>query len=124
EIILLPNTAPSDSLADRKAVLRMDEGDIIDDEHAGFANGREIFEDALRADQAIASAIKGPGAAERAIPRTATREFDRSGWIKNADKVFSRVPEEIPPWLLTVELLNYPRRRPLAVRRHPPREFG
>ena len=43
----------------------------------------------------IAAAIEGPGTAERAVPRTAAREFDRGARIKLADEIFAAVAHQV-----------------------------
>src|SRR5215510_10715285 len=79
QVILLLDAGPGDSLADRQAMLGLDEGDVIDDEGARLSYRPEILDHAFRAHQPIAASVEGPGAAERAIPRTAARELDRAG---------------------------------------------
>src|SRR6185437_2587069 len=87
KIILLLDAAFLDRLADRIAVTILDEGDVIDDEDAWLTDRAQILDDVLRIAQPIRAAIESPGAAERAIPRTAAGEFDRGARIKNAEKI-------------------------------------
>src|ERR1700744_4745752 len=65
----------------------MHEGDIVDDEHARLAQAGEFIGDDLGRGDAVAAAIKRPGAAERAIPRTAAGELDRSTRVERANEV-------------------------------------
>src|SRR5439155_23600127 len=81
EVVALPDAGARDSIAQLHAVTLLHEGDIIDDEDAGLADPSQILDHPLGAQQAIAAAIKGPGAAERAIPRAAARELDRGAGI-------------------------------------------
>ena len=75
QIEVLADALAGDRLADRKPVLLLDEGDIVDDEYAGLADGGEVLDYPFRADRPIAAAIERPGAAERAIPRASAREI-------------------------------------------------
>src|SRR6516225_1830934 len=69
--------------ADCKAVPLLNERDIINDESAPFPEGGEVLDHAFRAEQSIAAAIESPGAAERAVPRTPARKFDRRAGIEH-----------------------------------------
>ena len=66
----LSDAAPLDLVADGEAVVRLDERDVVDDEHAGLADAPSSSP-AARAETAVAAAVKRPGAAERAIPGAA-----------------------------------------------------
>ena len=79
----------------RHPVLLLQEGDIADNKDAGLANRPQILDRAIRADQPVASAVKGPGAAEGAIPRTAARKFDR-GAIERVKNMLAAMVQEIP----------------------------
>src|SRR5439155_13214508 len=79
QIIPLPDPALFYGPPDRHAVLRMDERHVIDNKHVGLADPCEVFHDGFWGAVPIATTIKGPGAAEGAVPRTATRELNRSG---------------------------------------------
>src|ERR1700736_5930611 len=46
-------------------------------------------------DQPIASAVKGPGAAEGAIPRTAARKLDGGAGIQRPEKIFPTMAQQI-----------------------------
>jgi hypothetical protein len=56
----------------------MDEHHVIDDKHVGLSDASQVFYDCLWGALPIAAAIKGPGAAEGAVPGTATRELNGS----------------------------------------------
>ena len=69
QIIVLADALPGDCLADGEAVLRLDEGDVIDDEHAPLLDRGEVVDHAIGRYEPVAAAIERPGAAERAVPR-------------------------------------------------------
>src|SRR5262249_12805526 len=96
------------------AMLLADEGDIIDDEDAGLADGGEIGDDLLRAAQAIGAAIEGPGAAEGAVPGTAARELDRGTGIERAEEIFAAMAQQVACRAQRVETLDEGGRRALA----------
>src|SRR5215469_13050661 len=75
---------------------------------------RRSFEGALRADQPIAAAVKGPGAAERAVPRAAAREFDRGARVERAKKIFPPVAQQVAGRHQIVERMDKARRRALG----------
>src|SRR6202042_1150610 len=89
EIIALLDAACGDCLADRHAVLGMNEGDIVDDKAPRLLDRAKILDDVLRVDLAIGAAIEGPGAAEGTIPRAAARKLDRGAWIDRAEEIFA-----------------------------------
>src|SRR5215467_15044359 len=113
EIILLADSAARDGLADLEAVLGLYEGDVVDDEHAGLADRREVFGRPLRADHAIAPAVEGPRAAEGAIPWAAARELDRRARIERAEEVLPAALEQIARRDEHVEVLDQARGWPL-----------
>ena len=96
----------SDRLANLHAVFGMHKGHIIDDEYAGFANLSQLRGHNLGTDAAIGAAIKRPSAAESAVPRTATREFDRCAGIECADEIFAPMPQQIAGRTDFVEALH------------------
>src|ERR1051326_6307719 len=116
EVIALFDAAPRDGFAELRAMPLMHKGDIVDDENSRLADLPQILDDALRAQQAIAAPVKGPGAAERAVPRTAAREFDRGARVENADKIFSPVPQQIARRQQLIERMHKAGRRTLAGR--------
>ena len=118
EIVVLLDAGAGDRLADLHAVLLLDEGDIVDDEAAGLADRAEILDDPFRADQPVAAAVEGPGAAECAIPRAAARELDRGARVERAEKIFAAVAQQVARRQQLVERVDEARRRPLAVRGH------
>src|SRR6516162_3236507 len=88
EVILLADAGPDDRLADRHPVALLHECDVVDDEHTRLADRPEVLDDALRADRAIAAPVKGPGAAEGAVPGAAPRELDRGAGVERAEEIF------------------------------------
>ena len=91
EIIFLTDAGADDRFGDLHAVPLLYESDIVDHEDARFPNRAKVLDDALWADQAIAAAVKGPGAAEGAVPWTPPRELDRGTRIECAQKIFPAV---------------------------------
>ena len=89
EVVFLADAGADDRLADLHAVPLLHEGDIVDDEDTRLADRAKILDDALRADHPVAAAVKGPGAAEGAVPRAASRELDRGARIERAEKIFA-----------------------------------
>src|SRR5262249_15520954 len=71
DVVALLDATARDRLADRHAVLCLDEGDVVQDEQAGLADGCDLLDGPLRRLHAVAAAVEGPRAAERAIPRAA-----------------------------------------------------
>ena len=95
EVVFLADAFPGDRLADGEAVLGLDEGDVVDDEDARLPDRRQLLDHALGADQPVAAAVERPGAAERAIPRTAARELDRGGRIEDADEILAPMTQQV-----------------------------
>ncbi len=93
----------------------VNERHIIDNENAGFADRPQILDDPLGADQPIAATVKGPGAAERTIPRAAAREFDRRARVEGADEIFAAVSQQIARRGQLIKRMNKDGRRPFAL---------
>ena len=68
----------------------------------------------VRADQPIAAAVKGPGAAEGAVPRAAPRELDRGARIERAEKILPAMAQQVARRHQIIERLDKARRRPLS----------
>src|SRR4029077_9451269 len=117
QVIAFLDAGPRHRLAELHAVALLHEGDIIDDEDARLADPLQILDDPLRAQQAIAAPVKCPGAAERAVPRTAARELDRGARIEHADEIFAPVAQQVARWQQIIERTDKPGRRPFAVHR-------
>src|SRR6516164_1824363 len=81
QVISLADTGAGDRLADLHPMALMDKSNVVDDENPRLADRPKILDDAFRADQSVTAAVKGPRAAERAIPRTAARELDRGARV-------------------------------------------
>src|SRR5208282_3136849 len=118
EVILLLDAGPGDRLTDRHPVPLLQKGDIVDDEDSPLTDRPQILDRPLRTDQPIASAIEGPGAAERAIPRTAARKLDRGAGIEGAEKIFPAMTQQIARRCQIIERVDEAGRRPLSVRGH------
>ena len=114
EVVALFDAGAGDRLAELHRMALMDKGDVVDDEDPGFTNAAQILDDPLRADQPIAAPVKGPGAAERAIPRAAAGEFDRGARIKDADKILAPMAQQVARRHDFVERMDEARRRPFA----------
>src|SRR5262249_48871943 len=109
--------APGDRLADPEPVLPLDEGDVVYDEEAGFLDPRHLFDSPLRADEPVTSSVEGPGAAERAVPRTAAREFDRRARVEHADEILAAMAQKVGSGMEVIQTLDETGRRTFAVRR-------
>ena len=83
------------SRAIANAVLGLDEGHVVDDEHVGLADARQVLRRRLRRRLAVAAAVEGPRAAERAVPRAAAGELDGRAGIEHADEVLVAAPAEV-----------------------------
>src|SRR5262249_30688721 len=103
--------------ADRHAVLALDEGDVIEDEEPGLADAGDLLDGPLRRLHAVAAAVEGPRAAERAVPGTAPAELDGRARVELADEVLPPVAEQLARRQEVVEMADERRRRPLPVER-------
>ena len=112
QVILLLDAFARDRLADGEPVPVLDERHVIDDEHAGLLDASQVLDRPLGADRAVAAAVKGPGAAERAIPGAAARELDRSAWIERAHEVPAAMTEDRAPATSTSRLSTKRARSP------------
>src|SRR5262249_1072363 len=124
QVEFLADSLASDRFADGKAVPLLNERDIINDESAPLPEGGEVLDHAFRAEQSIAAAIESPGAAERAVPRTPARKFDRRAGIEHADEIFMALPHNIGRGLDVGELREEGGPGPLAVRGDGARHFS
>ncbi len=115
QIEFLADALAGDRLADGEAVPFLDERDVVDDEGARLLDGGEILDHAFRADEPVAAAIEGPGAAERAVPWAPAREFDRGAGVEHADEIFAAMAHEIARGPDLVEVIDETRPRTLAV---------
>ena len=95
EVIALFDPGAGDRLAQFHRMALMDKGDVVDDKNPGLADPPQILDDMLGADQAIAAAVKRPGATKRAIPRAAAGKLDRRARVENADKVFAAMTQQV-----------------------------
>src|SRR5262249_41974872 len=123
QVEFLADSLARDRFADCKAVPLLNERDIINDESAPLPEGGEVLDHAFRAEQSIAAAIESPGAAERAVPRTPARKFDRRAGIEHAAEVFMALADRIALWPGAVETADEGRPRTLAVRGDRARPF-
>src|SRR5262245_59694739 len=93
DVVALLDAPACDRLANRHAVLCLDEGDVVEDEEPGLADAGDLLHGALRRLHAIAPAVEGPGAAERAVPGTAPAELDGRARVELADEVLAAVAQ-------------------------------
>jgi hypothetical protein len=118
EIVLFADSPAGDRLTDGHPLFALNEGDVIDNEDAGLPDAAQVINDGLRTADAIRAAIKGPGAAERAVPWAASSKFDGCARIEDTDEVRAPVTEQIPRRAMVVEVLKHSNRRSFASRRH------
>src|SRR3984893_16649383 len=116
EIVFLTDAGADNRLADLHPVPLLHEGDVVDDEDTRFADRPKILDDTLRADHPVAATVKGPGAAEGAVPRAAPRELDRGARIERAEKIFPAMAQKVTRRHHVIERMDKARRRPLARR--------
>src|SRR5581483_7063999 len=95
EVVGLLDLPLLDLLADRVAVVLLDEGHVVDDEDARLLDRSELVADALDGALAVAAAVERPRRAEGAVPRAAARELDRSARVEDADEVLLPVAEQV-----------------------------
>ena len=122
EVVLLLDSAALDLPADGEAVLGMDEGDIVDEEHVRLGDAREILGGRLRRGLAIAPAVERPRAAERAVPRAAARELGRGAGIEHADEILVPPPGEVARGLVAVQVFEKCRARSRPMTGHHARQ--
>src|SRR5262249_22569372 len=118
EVVLLANAAALDLAADREAVLGMDERDVVDEEHVRLGDPGEGFDGGLRRRLAVAPAVEGPRAAERAVPGAPPRELGGGAGIQHADEVLVAAAAEVPRGREAIEVVQQGRARPGAVPGH------
>jgi len=95
----------------------LNKGDIIDNEYAGLSNGRQIVHDLVGAGSAITPSVKGPGAAEGAVPGTPPGEFDGGAGIEHADEIFAPVPQQVARRMNLVQAGDHTGGRPFSIAR-------
>src|SRR5580698_10916218 len=95
EVILLANSLSGHGLANFHAMPGLDEGHVVDDEDARFADRSQLVDDGFRAFDAIAATVERPGTTKRAIPGAAPAEFDRRTRIEHADEVFPALGQQV-----------------------------
>src|SRR5262249_4501296 len=84
----------------------------------------EGLDHAFRAQQSIAAAIETPGTAERAVPRTPARKFDRPAGIQHADEIFMALAHTIARRADDVEVFDECQPRTRRVRGADARQFS
>src|SRR5215472_8007229 len=95
EVIPFLDAGTGDGLADLHPVPLLQKSDIVDDKDTRLPDRPQILDRLFRRDQPIAPAIKGPGAAKRAIPRTAARKLDRGTGVEGPEKIFPAMAQQI-----------------------------
>src|SRR4029077_2602216 len=118
EVVLLLDARAGDRLSDRHPVPLLQKGDIVDDEDPGLTDRSQILDRSLWADQPIASAVKGPGAAEGAIPRTAARKLDGGAGIERAEEIFAAMAQQIARRHQIIQRVDEGGRRGLSLGGH------
>ena len=82
--------------ADCETLLGMNQGDIIGNEHIGFAYGRQILRGDLRGHAPIGPIVESPCAAKGAIPLATAGKLDGSARIEASDEVLVPFAGQIP----------------------------
>src|SRR5262249_18713420 len=95
EIVILADPAVLNLPGYLVALLGFDECHVVDDEHARFRDAAHVLDGRFRREPAVAAAVECPGAAERAVPGTASRELDGGGRVQHADEVLAAAPGEV-----------------------------
>ena len=101
---------------DLVALLGLDEGHVVDDEHAGLGDAGHVLDGGLRRQPAVAAAVEGPGGAERAVPRAAAGELDGCGRVHHPDEVLTAAPAQVPGRKMIVQAVQHPGRTAGTVR--------
>ena len=110
QVVLLADAAPLELPGDLVAVLGLDEGHVVDDEHAGLGDAGHVLDGGLRRQPPVAAAVEGPRGAERAVPRAAAGELDRGGRVHHPDEVLAPPPAQMPGRKMIVEAVHHLRR--------------
>ena len=98
-------------------MLRLDEGDVVQDEQARLPDLLDLLHCPLGRLRAVAAPVEGPRAAEGAIPRAAAAELDRRARVELADIVLAPVAEQVARGQQIVEVLHEDGWRALPVER-------
>jgi hypothetical protein len=120
--VLLPDASAFQLAPDGEAVVGLDEGDGIDQEHVRLGDAGEIVGRALRRDLPVAPAVERPRAAGDAVPGAAARERRGRAGIEHAEEVPPAAPRELAGGWIVLEVLEQCGTRPGAHRRHHPRQ--
>src|SRR5207244_902687 len=115
EVVPLAYAAALELLADREAVLGVDEGDVVHEEDVRLLDAREILGRGLGGRLAVAPPVERPRAAERAVPRAPARQLRRGAGVEHADEVAPPVAREVAGGREGIEVLQQRRRGPRAV---------
>src|SRR4029450_14054618 len=86
----LPDALPDDGFADGHAMLGLDEGDIVEDEQSRLADLLDLLHRPFRRLHPVTAPVKGPCAAEGAVPGAAAAELDQGARGHLADGVAGR----------------------------------
>src|SRR4029434_9318656 len=86
QIILFLDAVTGNGLTYLEALFGLDECHVGDDEDAWFAHAAQVVEDGVGCARAIAAAIERPGAAERAVPRTAAGKLNRGAGVEHSNE--------------------------------------
>src|SRR4029077_3213512 len=124
EVVLLFDFALFDFMADREAMLGMNERNVVDDEDVGLLDRQHVFRGGFGRGLAITAAVKSPRTAERTIPRASASELDRRARIERADKIFVTLAAEIAGRKKLIEIVEHHRRRSGTLRGHDAGNFA
>ena len=120
QVVLLADAPPLDLGRDRVAVLGVDEGHVVDDEHVGLADARQVLARRLRRALPVAAPVEGPRAAEGAVPGAAAGELDRGARVEHADEVLVPLAAEVARGQEAVEVVEQRGARSRPARGHHP----
>ncbi len=76
-------------------------------EDVGLGDARQVLGGALGRGLPVAAPVEGPGAAERAVPRTAARELGRGARVEHADEVAPPVARQVAGGRKPVEVFQH-----------------
>ncbi|CAM3089590.1 hypothetical protein STAL104432_13155 [Streptomyces albus] len=120
QVVLLADVAPLQFGGDAVAVVRFDEGDVVDDEDVGLPDGRHLLGCRLGRGPPVAASVERPGRAEGAVPRAAAGELDGGAGVQLADEIAVAAAHQITGGAGGVDALQHPRRGAPALSRHHP----
>src|SRR5271165_480717 len=115
KIIFFADALVRDEFPDPHAVVDLEKGNIVEQEHSRFANASDLFDGNLRGFGSIASSVESPSAAKNTIPRATAAEFDRGTRVQNPDKIASPISNQISCGHEVVQAIHKQRPWPLSI---------